>query len=134
MQPQEVKDILELVKNGDLEGAASAIKRIMDSKRDGLLAEAKVHMANSILNQTAVIKESVMDRMCSLAEGDIEGGTNQIGGFSFSFDEEDYDEEDDCLVITPTSETDMEGLTQFLSGKGLGVQVVKNKYLQVWGD
>ncbi len=134
MQPQEVKDILELVKNGDLEGAASAIKRIMDSKRDGLLAEAKVYMANSILNQTALIKESVMDRMRSLTEGDIEGGTNRIGGFSFSFDEEDYDEEDDCLVITPTSETDMEGLAQFLSGKGLGVQVVKNKYLQVWGD
>jgi hypothetical protein len=50
MHTEETKSLLAMVQAGNLEGAAAAIKSMMNKKKDAMMAEAKAFMGNSLLN------------------------------------------------------------------------------------
>lgn len=61
------KEIIALVQAGDLEGAAAAIKAILNQKKDNLVSEATVFMASSIFEAKA----------CNEGDGEDEDGDGE---------------------------------------------------------
>lgn len=57
MHTEETKSLLAMVQAGNLEGAAAAIKGMMNKKKDAMMAEAKKFMGDSLLNGDCVEDE-----------------------------------------------------------------------------